>query len=144
MRIESLGQVGEVLALPEGRGEAEVQAGALKLRVKTGDLQRLSRRQARAKIRQSYVANLTPMPAPEEQLDLRGQRAEEAVAQVDRYLHDAFMAGLPRVRIVHGRGTGAVRQAVREVLNRHPLVQSFATPEQREGGDGVTVVQLNH
>jgi DNA mismatch repair protein MutS2 len=143
VRVISLEQVGELLSLPDSRGEAEVQIGSMKLRVVATDLERLSRRKARAQER-IYVSlpNLAERVLPDEQLDLRGQRAEEVIEQVERYLNDAYLGGLRRVRIVHGKGTGALRQVVREQLHHHPLVASFTTPPPNEGGDGVTEVLL--
>ena len=76
------------------------------------------------------------------ELDLRGRRAEEVDWLVDRYLNDAFTASLDMVRIIHGYGTGTVRNIVREVLSSHPLVKSFRPGESGEGGDGVTVAEL--
>lgn len=144
VRIKSLGQIGELLTLPDGRSDAEVQIGALKMRVKAKDLERISRRQARSEETRysSALPNLFTREVPDAQIDLRGQRAEEVLEAVDRYLNDAYLAGLQQVRIVHGKGTGALRQVVREQLHRHPLVKSFATPPQNEGGDGVTEVAL--
>ena len=60
----------------------------------------------------------------------------------DRYLNDACLAGLPWVHIIHGKGTGVLKQVVRERLAGHPLVQSFRNGELAEGGDGITVVKL--
>ena len=88
------------------------------------------------------LPSLAQRELPDDQLDLRGQRAEEVIEQVDRYLNDAYLTGMHHVRIVHGKGTGALRQVVREQLNRHPLVKSFTTPPHNEGGDGVTEVVL--
>ena len=76
------------------------------------------------------------------ELDLRGQRAEDALDAMDRYLESAFLAGLPFVRIIHGKGTGVLRQAVREVLHGHPHVASFESGQEKEGCDGVTVAKL--
>jgi DNA mismatch repair protein MutS2 len=145
VRIASLEQIGELIALPDARGEAEVQIGALKLRVPVSDLERLSRRKVRAEERPLItLPSLVERAIPDEQLDLRGQRAEEVFDHVDRYLNDAYMGGLQRVRIVHGKGTGALRQVVRTQLSHHPLVKSFATPPEKEGGEGVTEVVLAH
>ena len=145
VRVISLGQRGVLMNLPDHRGEAEVQIGQMKLRVRVSDLERLSRRQARADEQRftSLLPHLTLHTAPETQLDLRGMRAEEVIQMVDRYLDDAYLGGLHNVRIVHGKGTGALRQVVREKLQQHPLVKSFSTPSQREGGDGVTEVVLS-
>ena len=76
------------------------------------------------------------------QLTLLGQRADEAVQNVEKYLDDAYAAGLSRARLVHGKGTGALRRAVQEYLSGHPLVDDFATADPEEGGAGATVVTL--
>ncbi|HEY3189069.1 MAG TPA: Smr/MutS family protein, partial [Solirubrobacteraceae bacterium] len=78
--------------------------------------------------------------APE--LHLLGRRADEARSLVEKYLDDAFLAGLPTVRLVHGKGTGALRKTIHELLTGHPLVQSFRTGEPAEGGSGATVADL--
>ena len=76
------------------------------------------------------------------ELDLRGKRAEEVEPLLDGYLNQASLSGLTRVRIIHGHGTGTVRQIAREALASHPLVASFQPGEQSEGGDGVTIVSM--
>ena len=76
------------------------------------------------------------------ELDLRGKRADEVEVELDAYLNDASLANLPEVRIIHGIGTGVVRQIVRQYLASHPLVNSFRSGKREEGGDGVTIVKL--
>jgi len=75
-------------------------------------------------------------------LDLRGARVDEALEALGRYLDDASLAGLEQVLIIHGLGTGALRDAVRAQAARHPLVKSFRAGERGEGGDGATIVKL--
>ena len=75
-------------------------------------------------------------------LDLRGARVEEALAMLDQYLDDAVHAGASRVTVIHGHGSGAMRDAVREMLGGHPLARDWRPGEQSEGGDGATVVSL--
>ena len=75
-------------------------------------------------------------------LDVRGARVDEALAALDRYLEDASLAGLERVTVIHGLGTGALRDAVRGDSAGHPLVRAVRPGERGEGGDGVTVVEL--
>jgi DNA mismatch repair protein MutS2 len=75
-------------------------------------------------------------------LDLRGLRAEDAVAELDKYLDDATLAGLTQVTVIHGKGTGALRQAVRDHLSRHPEVVAFRLGGESEGGSGATIVEL--
>jgi DNA mismatch repair protein MutS2 len=144
--VQSMGQRGEVVSLANGRGEIEVRLGALKMRVPENQVERLSRRQARA-LESGGVATLSlpsrePTLAPELQLDLRGWRVEDALEEVERYLNNAALAGMPFVRILHGKGTGALRQAIRQQLVHHPLVKSQASAAAKDGGDGITVVTL--
>jgi DNA mismatch repair protein MutS2 len=76
------------------------------------------------------------------EIDVRGWRADEATREIDQYLHDNYMHGQGTVRIIHGKGTGALRKAIREQLEGHPLVKSHASEEAKQGGEGVTVVNL--
>ncbi len=134
--VKSLRAVGELRALADD--EAEVQVGPLRARVPVRELER--RAPPPPAVEPSgvrYTAPSVPL-----RLDLRGQTVEEALESLDRYLDAAALAGLPWAHIVHGKGTGALRQAVRDFLRRHPLVRSARPGEEGEGGDGVTVVVL--
>ena len=78
----------------------------------------------------------------ENEVHLRHLTVDEALLKLDKFLHDAFMAGLYQVRVVHGKGTGTLRQVVRQQLAKHPLVKSYRPGVYGEGGTGVTVVEL--
>jgi DNA mismatch repair protein MutS2 len=80
--------------------------------------------------------------APSLEVDFRGKRADDVTLELERYLNDASLAGLGRVRIIHGFGTGVLRRVVREMVASHSLVKSFRPGERGEGGDGVTMVDL--
>lgn len=84
---------------------------------------------------------MTRPPGPE--LMLRRLAVDEALARLDKFLHEMYVAGLDSVRIVHGKGTGTLRLAVRRELARHPLVESFRPGDPWEGGEGVTVAYLS-
>ena len=86
-----------------------------------------------------YHPSLTPVT---NEVRLRQLTVDEALLKLDKYLNDAFMAGLYQVRIVHGKGTGTLRQVVREQLARHSLVKSYRPGGYGEGGNGVTIVEL--
>ena len=75
-------------------------------------------------------------------IDLRGRTAEDAIQELDKYLDDATLAGLQRITVIHGKGTGALRQAVRGHLARHPEVGAFRLGGESEGGSGATIVDL--
>ncbi len=77
-----------------------------------------------------------------DEVHLRQLTVDEALLKLDKYLNDAFMAGLYRVRVIHGKGTGTIRQVTRAYLAKHPLVKSYRAGVYGEGGDGVTIVEL--
>ena len=81
--------------------------------------------------------------SPGMELDLRGMRAEDALESLDRYLENAYLAGLPFVRIIHGKGTGRLRQVIREALRQSPHVKRHEAGMDSEGGDGVTVAHMD-
>ena len=80
--------------------------------------------------------------SPSSEVHLRNLTVYEALLKLDKYLNDAFMAGLWQVRVVHGKGTGTLRQAAHRALARHPLVKSYRLGGYGEGGVGVTIVEL--
>ncbi len=136
--IAGLGTTGQVTGL-EG-DSAEVQVGHFHVRVQLGTLERRGRA---AETEPEAVPKPSSWhPSPGMELDLRGQRVEEMLPVLDKYLDDAFLAGLPSVRIIHGKGTGVLRQAVQQQLISHPLVKSHRQGAQGEGGSGVTVAEL--
>ena len=92
------------------------------------------------KRRKNVFNNGSPGVSPE--LDLHAMTIDEAMPLVQDYLDEAFRAGIKEVRIVHGKGTGVLRQAVMRELKKHPLVKSFRTGDRYEGSTGATVVQL--
>jgi DNA mismatch repair protein MutS2 len=81
--------------------------------------------------------------ASPDELRLRHLTIDEALPMLERYLHDAYLAGMTRVKIIHGKGEGILRLAVRRELGRHSLVRSFHPGDKWEGGEGVTVVELS-
>jgi len=82
------------------------------------------------------------MKNAEDEIMLRRLNVEDALAKLDQFLNNAFNAGLYRVRVIHGKGTGTMRLVARRELSNHPLVESFRTADPHEGGDGAMMVQL--
>lgn len=153
VKVRSLDAVGVLQSLGPAN-VAEVDVGGIRVRVHVDELDR-SMEAARepATERASAWSQTTPAtnprraeddnwPVVESQLDLRGLTTEEARYRADRYLHDAYMEGIKTARIIHGKGTGAVRQIVRQLLSDHPLVRSHEGAGPHDGGDGATVVHL--
>jgi DNA mismatch repair protein MutS2 len=139
VHVEGVSDAGTLLSIDD-RGMADVAAGPLRLRVPATSLRPAQATEEPPRATRPVVAGSAPSVSL--QLDLRGARAEEALEVLDRYLNDAAVAGVDRLRIVHGKGTGALRTAVREVLSRHPLVRAHEPAGASEGGDGATIVRL--
>lgn len=134
--IASLHATGQVTSAP-GPGQAvEVQAGHIRLKVRLADLE-LRQKAVPEKARVRY--SLAPRDKVSLELDIRGERVDPGVAQVDQYLHAAFLGRVPWVRIIHGKGTGQLRTAVRALVQRHPHVSSSRAGDAAEGGEGVTI-----
>lgn len=139
VHVDGVSEPGTLLSIDD-RGMADVAAGPLRLRVPATSLRPAHAPEEPTVATRPVIAGSAP--AVSLQLDLRGARAEEALEVLDRYLNDAAVAGVDRLRIVHGKGTGALRTAVREVLSRHPLVRAHEPAGATEGGDGATIVRL--
>ncbi len=138
--IPSLQQGGELLLL-DGMA-AEVGIGKFRVRVRAEELERMPEVKKEAQPAQVRGTAGPLHPSPGIELDLRGWRVEDVLPRLDKYLDDAYLAGLPWVRIIHGKGTGTLRRVVREKLSDHPLVAGYRAGEQGEGGEGVTIANL--
>jgi DNA mismatch repair protein MutS2 len=147
--VATLGAEGQITEL--SAADAEVMVGRLRLRAKLDELSPRSRGESKREkkktrsVRRDDPAAATAAARPGSpglELDLRGQIVEDALPRMEEYLDAAYMAGLPFVRIIHGKGTGALRTAIRDELRGHPLVKNYARGDEKEGGDGVTVVNM--
>ncbi len=137
--IQGLPMGAEVLSAPDARGEVDVSLGGLRARVGIGQIVRVEQASPRPPERIRLPS--APIYAPE-QIEVRGQTLDEALPKIEKFLDDGFRAGVPRLRVVHGKGTGKMRNAVRQMLTRHPLVKGFDFAAPQEGGEGVTVVEM--
>ncbi len=136
--IESLHSSGEVEDVWEEEREAEVRVGSFRVTLPFDQIEIKERPQAEPPSLSERV-RLHPTESPGMELDLRGMRADEALDALDEYIDKAYLAELPWVRIIHGKGTGALRKVVRDFLRNHPLISRYRSGEEGEGGDGVTV-----
>ncbi|MDI9209964.1 MAG: endonuclease MutS2 [Clostridium butyricum] len=138
--LPSLNQTVVIISMPDNRGDVQVEAGIMKINVKLKDLRKTKvTKQEKVKKKREVKLNLSNI---ESRVDLRGMDSEEACYKTDKYLDDAYRANLGEVTIVHGKGTGVLRNAITAMLKRHPHVKSFRLGVYGEGGDGVTVVEL--
>ena len=132
--VRGLEREGEVVSL-EGE-QVEVQVGRFRVRAERGDLE-TGKGLPEAHVPAAITVSPPPLVAPV--LDLRGEKAEEALLRLEKYLNDAFLSKVSTVRIIHGKATGTLRRLVRETLKGHPLVASYGPGEEDEG---VTIVHL--
>lgn len=140
VNIVTLDQKATVLSAPDSKGEVMVQAGVMKLNVRLKDIRLIEEKKAAAPT--SGKVGLGAGKQVGLELDVRGMLVDEANIIVDRYLDDAYNAGLSEVNIIHGKGTGALRAGVQAFLKRHPLVKGYRMGSYGEGDAGVTVVTL--
>jgi len=145
--LKSIGQEGVITALSED--DLELQVGVLRVRARRSDVIRKDVDPTATPPEKSTVKpaghTLIPhMDSPGLELDIRGERVEDAQTALVNYLERAYLAGLPYARIVHGKGTGRLRLAIRDMLKGSPHVKRWESGDDKEGGDGVTVVFLNN
>ncbi len=137
----SLRQRAHVLEEPAD-GRVRIQVGVIRTTVPVSDLARVEDEERVAQRSNIGKMATDKAQAISNELDLRGFKVDEALEAVEKYLDDAALAGLKKVFIIHGKGTGALRQAVGSYLRAHPAVKGTRFGDQHEGGDGVTVAEL--
>ena len=146
VKVLSMNLTGTISSLPDSRGNVTVQMGILRSQVNISDLEIIEeqnpyapknmRRTGGGKIKMSKSLSVNP------EINLLGKTVDEAVAELDKYLDDALLSHLNSVRVVHGKGTGALRKGIHEYLRRQKHVKSYHLAEFGEGDAGVTIVNL--
>lgn len=141
--VYSLNQKGHVVELA-GTKEAVVQLGIMKMKVRLDDLELVKTHEAAAKQtqRQATTVKRTRDDNIRSELDLRGANLEEALIEVDRFIDEAFLGNLGQIYLIHGKGTGILRNGITEYLRKHKHIKSFRLGNYGEGGTGVTVAEL--
>ena len=142
MRLTHLGQTAEVISRVSDDGELTVRFGMMKMNVTLNDIESLSGEKAEPIVKKKMV-KAEPAPPPDvpnirtsqNTLDLRGHR----VAEAEQMMDDKLAAAFGPIWIIHGHGTGKLRQGVQDYLKRHPRVKNFEFAEQPDGGRGVTI-----
>lgn len=146
VRVLSMNLTGTVRSLPDARGNLSVQMGILRSQVNISDLEIIDeapaytpknlRKTHSGKIKMSKSLSVSP------EINLLGKTVDEAIAELDKYLDDAYLSHLNSVRIVHGKGTGALRKGIHQYLRKQKHVKSFRLGEFGEGDAGVTIVEF--
>ena len=145
VKVHSLGVEGYVTSLPDGKGNLFVQCGIIKSKVNIRDLSLSQEEEITIPTRlrsQSSKIKMSKSLSVSTEINLLGMTCDEAISALDKYLDDAYVAHLPSVRIVHGKGTGALRKAVSDHLRRQSYIKSFRLGEFGEGDAGVTIAEF--
>ncbi len=139
--LRGIASSGEALTAPDAAGEFELQLGPLRTRVRLHQVERTAPPGAEPPPRPTFTPGLFPADVPDE-IEVRGQTLLEALPKVEQFLDQAARSGKSRVFLIHGKGTGIMRRAVRDILDKHPLVTRYETAARQDGGEGVTVAFL--
>ena len=144
VKILTLDQNGEIISLPDDKGNLQVQVGIMKIGVKLRDIMLIDQPKPKKKPKTSKYGALYKQKAQNisTSVDVRGKNLEDAVMDVEKYIDDAYISGLEEVTIIHGRGEGILRKGLHDMFKRHKNVKSFRKGSYNEGGDGVTVLKL--
>lgn len=146
VKLADTGREGRLLTLPNVKGECRVQVGSMAVKTNSGNLRLVEKapqkkqQSSAGRIKKSLTSNASRRGGME--LDIRGCEGYEGVMQMEMFLDGAILSGLNQVMIIHGKGTGALREAVHAALKRNPRVKSFRLGAYGEGEAGVTVVEL--
>jgi DNA mismatch repair protein MutS2 len=146
IRLRSLGRNATVRRKLDG-DKFEVEAGIIKMTIPRADIAEVVIRAANSPVQAARAKGINvrldsdDVSAPTE-INVIGQNVDDATREVERFVDRAFLAGMPRIRIVHGSGMGILRKAIRQYLQKHPHVANVSEPPQNEGGGGATVVEL--
>jgi DNA mismatch repair protein MutS2 len=142
VRVLSINQEATVVSLPNDKGDLTVQVGLMKMNVNLKQLVVISKKKKDEKVYNKVREFSAKSASISSEIDVRGNNTEEAISIIDKYLDDAALSSLGQVRIIHGKGTGALRKGLHEHFRNHPHVKKFEDAAYNEGGNGATVIIL--
>ncbi|MBF1130900.1 MAG: endonuclease MutS2 [[Eubacterium] sulci] len=146
VKLLTIGQNGTILSLPDEKGNLMINIGALKVKARLQDLMLINEgkdRKPQAKSSSKYGSLLrSKSSSVSASINVRGKNLEDALADVEKYLDDVYMAGLDMVSIIHGRGGGILKDGIRQMLKRKKYVDSYGAASYNDGGEGVTLVRM--
>lgn len=146
VKLKSVGRPARVVRRIDD-SHFEVEVGAMKMKIARDDIAEVVVRTSESPVKAARARGISVSLESEDQnvpseINVIGHTVDDATREVERFVDRAFLAGLPRIRVVHGSGMGILRKALRQFLQKHPHVESVAEPPQNEGGGGATVVEL--
>lgn len=142
VKIPSLNQEGTIVSDPDPKGNTLVQVGIMKMNIPTDTLVPIVGNLEKTSRERSKVISTNKAKYIKREIDIRGKNVDEAIMILDKYLDDAYIAGLDEVYVIHGKGTGALKEGLKPYFKKHKLIKSFKDGEYNEGGAGVSVLKL--
>ena len=146
VKLLTIGQNGTILSLPDEKGNLMINIGALKVKARLQDLMLINEgkdRKPQTKSSSKYGSLLrSKSSSVSASINVMGKNLEDALADVEKYLDDVYMAGLDMVSIIHGRGGGILKDGIRQMLKRKKYVDSYGAASYNDGGEGVTIVRM--
>ena len=146
VKLLTIGQNGTILSLPDEKGNLIINIGALKVKARLQDLMLINEgkdRKPQAKSSSKYGSLLrSKSSSVSASINVMGKNLDDALADVEKYLDDVYMAGLDMVSIIHGRGGGILKDGIRQMLKRKKYVDSYGAASYNDGGEGVTIVRM--
>lgn len=146
VKLLTLGQNGTILSLPDEKGNLMINIGALKVKARLQDIMLINEgkdRKPQAKSSSKYGSLLrSKSSSVSASINVMGKNLDDALADVEKYLDDVYMAGLDMASIIHGRGGGILKDGIRQMLKRKKYVDSFGAASYNDGGEGVTIVRM--
>ena len=142
VKVLSINQEGTVLTTPDDKGELTVQVGLMKMNVNIKGLLLVNKKKHDQKVYQKVRQKRAASATISTEIDVRGENIEDAIMAIDLYIDQAVLANLERIRIIHGKGTGALRKGLHEHFKRHRQIKHFEEAAYNEGGSGATVLEL--
>lgn len=146
VKLLTIGQNGTILSLPDEKGNLMINIGALKVKARLQDLMLINEgkdRKPQAKSSSKYGSLLrSKSSSVSASINVMGKNLDDALADVEKYLDDVYMAGLDMVSIIHGRGGGILKDGIRQMLKRKKYVDSYGAASYNDGGEGVTIVRM--
>lgn len=139
VKIKNSHVIGNILDINEQKGNVVVQSGVLKLNVKKNDLIPVNKKEEKDNIKLNEIF----IPQPQSfKIDIRGERAAEVEFEVLKFIDDSYSAGLNRIEILHGKGTGALKKTISQILKKHEKVKTYYFAPIDQGGDGITIAEF--
>ena len=138
--VKETQSIGEILELSKDKKKATVRFGSVKMQI---PVKNLIHSKKENKKEERIIYNIPQVEMPQQRLDIRGEKPEEAEFEVIKFIDNAYSSGLVRIEILHGKGTGILKKTVQDILKNHELVKNYYFAPIQFGGDGITIAELN-